>query len=899
MDAEREMRKFSVASSKQAQVQDSSKRISMDVDLSPALQADYEQIIQAIAVYISIQRDLNILLDVQADRNAKKKALEKIARDSVSRSQGLDPLLARKLLMDVSSALIRSLYDSIEKVRELAVDTLKRFVEACGTLTSNHIETLLPPVLHRLSPQQSTIPTPTEPSEETRLSLIRLAISIVQSSPVLMAPFLPALSVAAVAALHDSYAEVKKEGCRLVQVMWTEAARFVRGNSSAAVAKAIVVGVLSHRHSGVRIAGIRALKCVIIADATVLDESLDALMTLTLDKASSVREALYEAAIEWALHLDDRYSFGYKFYPIILAGCSDEVPKLAELCWTGVDDIGIQYEHDWEDRVKDEMEYDLSTTSNTTSVTPQRRIRVGSRHAFKDHSMKMVDKFAQGLIHWTPDTRAKTAQILAVYLRIVQQHATGYVNILLPPLCRICSSDESWVIQHAVSCAELIGCFITSDVYLPHIVGPIKVAPTSSARLGNLRVLSGLIRGASVPKNIERKELKKLVEAVTDVEFSLTESVPVVSAIGDCLVEISGQVTLSNSNSGSNSGVGEFETLLGCVIVSTTPGDERLLGWSDLPKKANVAMSKLVELHHFSRTTELFALHLPTSLSWLINASRVWTRHTPERRLLSPLISESGSAIGNHLEQFVVLVCDLCTKERDGDIRVSVFALLHNLITSGYLNSSNTCVQYTPKIITQAILPSVIWRPGRDAAFIRGRGLQVLVAFILSDLVLKSDLDEIFEVALSPAFVGCIDDDDVGSRKGCLQALCRILEGGVVMSDAVYKSLYPELIKRLDDAQDVIRIEACRTLIAFYHHVRANWDANGSKLDGEAWNGMIKSITVHVDDVNPSVQEAALEALKACAVLAPREATIAEIESVRSRHRSPKYLDVVLGILRN
>ena len=79
---------------------------------------------------------------------------------------------------------------------------------------------------------------------------------------------------------------------------------------------------------------------------------------------------------------------------------------------------------------------------------------------------------------------------------------------------------------------------------------------------------------------------------------------------------------------------------------------------------------KLVERRRLAGIPELYALHLPSSLEWLSSTQSRWTKHTPERRLLEPLISNAGPAIGNHLESFVELMSDLCPKERDGEIRI-------------------------------------------------------------------------------------------------------------------------------------------------------------------------------------------------------------------------------------
>ncbi len=92
------------------------------------------------------------------------------------------------------------------------------------------------------------------------------------------------------------------------------------------------------------------------------------------------------------------------------------------------------------------------------------------------------------------------------------------------------------------------------------------------------------------------------------------------------------------------------------------------------------------------------------------------------------------------------------------------------------------------------------------------------------------------------------------------------------------KIVYPELIKRFDDAQDEIRILTAKVFITFFHSI-ARWQARmkplmestteGSstvkddtceggfreiKLDDVHWEAIVKGITIHLDDMNPALQ---------------------------------------------
>jgi len=102
---------------------------------------------------------------------------------------------------------------------------------------------------------------------------------------------------------------------------------------------------------------LKALKYAVIADASGLNDIINTLRNITLDKTGSVREALYKTVSEWLLKLRDRYSYGDKLLPLLFAGIVDEVPKYQEQCKSYMNEIGALYEYDWEDRLKDQLDY--------------------------------------------------------------------------------------------------------------------------------------------------------------------------------------------------------------------------------------------------------------------------------------------------------------------------------------------------------------------------------------------------------------------------------------------------------------------------------------------------------------------------------------------------------------
>jgi hypothetical protein len=73
----------------------------------------------------SLQRDINILAEPTSDRLSKRRALEKIQRETLGRaSRGLDPRLATALLSNLCKPLLKCFSDPVEKCRELAIATI-------------------------------------------------------------------------------------------------------------------------------------------------------------------------------------------------------------------------------------------------------------------------------------------------------------------------------------------------------------------------------------------------------------------------------------------------------------------------------------------------------------------------------------------------------------------------------------------------------------------------------------------------------------------------------------------------------------------------------------------------------------------------------------------------------
>ena len=75
-----------------------------------------------------------------------------------------------------------------------------------------------------------------------------------------------------------------------------------------------------------------------------------------------------------------------------------------------------------------------------------------------------------------------------------------------------------------------------------------------------------------------------------------------------------------------------------------------------------------------------------------------------------------------------------------------------------------------------------------------------------------------------------------------------------------FGEIYPELLKRLDDAQDGIRVEACKSFEVLFTYMPDPWSTS-------LYPYTVKQIFIHIDDPNQEIQQAIVKCLeKACTI---------------------------------
>ncbi|XP_064008790.1 dynein axonemal assembly factor 5 isoform X2 [Pogoniulus pusillus] len=396
----------------------------------------------------ALARPLGCLQESGCSRTARLRALETI------RAELQEKPLSGAVVQEVFGAqLVRPLArclvgDTAERCRELALQLLCHGLSH-GERPGEALPVLLPALVQRLCPPQGF-----EPSEELRLGLVQLLSLLLQRCGVAMVPYLSEVIRILQVTLLDHYAEVRRESCRCA-VACTQAMPEHFHMQSESLIKPLMQ-TISHQHYRVRVDVIQATGAVIqFGNGKSVDDVLSHLAQRLFDDIPKVRHAVTAVVGEWLLHLRDRYSYFHKLIPLLLGSFSDEIPENTKQAWTYWEKIGLQWEKENEEDLKDKMDFSVSPLHYPQGVT---RPGLGCRELVSRNLSKILPGLSHDITDWLESTRVKASQLLHTLLLHAEDHITQHMELLLRTLYQACLDEEREVVQNVLYMEQLLCC---------------------------------------------------------------------------------------------------------------------------------------------------------------------------------------------------------------------------------------------------------------------------------------------------------------------------------------------------------------------------------------------------------------------------------------------------------
>ncbi|XP_016068440.1 PREDICTED: dynein assembly factor 5, axonemal [Miniopterus natalensis] len=630
---------------------------------------------------------------------------------------------------------------------------------------------------------------------------------------------------------------------------------------------------ISHQHWKVRVAVIEATGTVIqFGNGKSVDDVLPHFSQRLFDDVPQVRQAVTRVVGGWLLKLRDRYSFFHKLIPLLLSSFDDEMPHIAHEAASLWEEVGLQWQEENREDLKDKL--DFASPPPAHHPSPENRPGLGCRELVFRNLFKILPAICHDITDWVAGTRVKSAQLLAVLLLHAEDHITQHLEVLLRTLLLACTDEEQAVVRSCTRSAELIGTFVSPDVFLTLIWPMLRKSPSTSGLL----VLAAVIRGC--PREALRPHLKAITTELASAHIRQGSEN---HRYGETLL-LCVQALLSVCREDCRGCGLQLMEVLVTVMAFT--------GAAGLGDKVQETMDMLATMESGGDSQDLYREHMGPLLEWLAGSQRDWTMHSPELLQFSVLVTHAGPALGEALPHLVPILRSCLQPDRDPQMRLKLFSVLSRALLRAKetLDSQGQLHSYLDTVIKDILVPNLQWHAGRTAAAIRTAAVSCLWSLVSSEVLSATQVQDVRE-ALLPQALTTLEDDSQMTRL----ISCRIINtflkssGGAMDPDKATK-IYPELLKRLDDVSSEVRLAAASALVTWLECIR-NDDAKSYYQSDIQY--LYRELLVYLDDPDSTVQDAVLEVLKAGSVLFP-DLLVREMEAVVHKHRSPTHCELLL-----
>uniref|UniRef100_A0A452TIB1 Dynein axonemal assembly factor 5 n=2 Tax=Ursus maritimus TaxID=29073 RepID=A0A452TIB1_URSMA len=634
---------------------------------------------------------------------------------------------------------------------------------------------------------------------------------------------------------------------------------------------------ISHQHWKVRVAVIKATGTVIqFGSGKSVDDVLPHFAQRLFDDVPQVRHAVTCVVGGWLMDLRDRYSFFHKLIPLLLSSLEDDIPAIALEAADLWEKVGLQWQRENEDDLKDKL--DFATPPPAHHPSPENRPVLGCRELVFRNLSKILPAICHDVTDWVVGTRVKAAQLLAVLLLHAEDHITQHLDVILRTLHRACADDDGAVVSSCTRSAELVGVFVSPEVFLKLLVSMLKKSPSPSGLLVLASVLQGCPREALQPHvKVIAKELARphICQGSENRLYGEHLLLCVQTLVSVCREDCRG------------CSLQLMEVLVTVLALSGATG---------LSNKVQETMDALAAVQDVDGSQALYREHVGPLMERLAASHHDWTVHSVELLQFDVVVTHAGPALGEVLPHLVPILRSCLQPSRDPQMRLRLFSSLSRVLLSAKqtVDSQGQFHHYLDTVTKDILVPSLQWHAGRTAAAIRTAAVSCLWALLSSEVPSEKQIREVQET-LMPDILTTLEEDSQMTRLISCQIINRFLKTcrGAVDPDKFIK-IYPELLKRLDDVSHEVRLAATSALVT--------WLACIPNDDGKSYyqsniQFLYRELLVYLDDPDGAVQDAVLEVLKAGSVLFP-ELLVRETEAVVHKHRSPARCEQLLQHLR-
>ncbi|CAE6965979.1 Dnaaf5 [Symbiodinium sp. CCMP2456] len=501
------------------------------------------------------------------------------------------------------------------------------------------------------------------------------------------------------------------------------------------------------------------------------------------------------------------------------------------------------------------------------------------------HLASILPQVLANLTQWTTDIREAAARLLQVLLVITNQQVAPFLDGVLVHLYKAQADDDQKVAKAALLCASMVGVFLDAELVLEVVGRHLGLKQEGGQRKGTSfdelwpqdkqgrqttrtvqDVLAGVKNFAAMTAESRRQVfmvLARLIHPCTGTDDFCRRLKPKEVKLALRFLEEGIHSELLTSV------LGATESLLKAGREACIEDWPRIFDLLLRMKSSEECNAQIVDanIEHLSQLMgrsrrQLYEEHLRTRLADLLQGGEavLWEDASPNRHVLETLLRNAGPAVADHVGGLVpVLARQASPEDASATARVDLLGLVHFLVNEEDEALASALKAHALPLLDGLLLPNCSWRPGQSNGKIRRGAMVCMHSLLRRHLVPPAVLNEVF-VDLMPILKGCLDDSWSPDNRmiACLVLSCTLADLQAEINGEQLREVYPELLKRLDDSNDKIRVAVCEALDVFFKCLPQNWSRT-------LYEYILRNLFVHLDDPNPEIQQGIYAVLQAAA----------------------------------
>jgi len=431
----------------------------------------------------------------------------------------------------------------------------------------------------------------------------------------------------------------------------------------------------------------------------------------------------------------------------------------------------------------------------------------------------------------------------------IQQH----IDYIIRALIRLYKKEDKDVDAQITIIFELLGIYSHSGLYVPIIIAILseEEVKASTRLVSNLLELSSyLICNENV--HTIQDEIEIIVKVIESIENAYNENVEVMASgytfVANFIFVIQEHVTKYRSRL--------FSYLLTLQSIPSIP--------DDLTNRIENCMNVLAQNSGHRDIKELYSVEVSSILNSFYESKiyKTWDRNSKDRFKFNLLVKHCGRGLAEYLPIILEILEALVSQEADLETKFDALTLIEFLINLDEMVEQMRINSFT--IMSRILIPATVWRAGNPLVKIRKAGITCMIQLIRRQMIPEDVLQGCIG-NLKPVLKTCLNDDWAPDLRFSATVLLDLTFSHLreTLTDMDLSDLYPHLLERLDDSQDMIRIQITQAIVSFFQ-------CSQLRMSPGTFEYVVKNILVHLDDQNENLRLSLFNVLQSAARVKPK-----------------------------